>query len=183
MATAITEVSTYTATVYVPDDGEDADSDSLKDNFVQGLADRTLYLKDAIEDEVSDREDADDEIKDCIPGLGDEVLIRAGGFPVVNVSTRFSFDYTGTGYHTWYQNSVADRGRIIWSTRTWSQLGSTATDSSATTGAYELTHSVDVTFSEAINSNDRIYVHVQGESSTNAITGLEILDIVGYVED
>lgn len=44
MPTSITETSTFTASLSVPTDTEGATSASLKDTFVQGLANRTKYL-------------------------------------------------------------------------------------------------------------------------------------------
>lgn len=47
MPSSVTETSEFTANVQVPNDGEDCDSSSLLDNFVQKLTNRTKFLKDA----------------------------------------------------------------------------------------------------------------------------------------
>lgn len=44
MPTAITEVDEFTASVGVPNPGEPANAASLRDNFVQGLTNRTRWL-------------------------------------------------------------------------------------------------------------------------------------------
>lgn len=47
MPTNVTEISTFTPTIQVPNNGEPATQASLLGTFVQGLANRTRYLDDA----------------------------------------------------------------------------------------------------------------------------------------
>ncbi len=44
MPSGIVESATWDPFIYVPEDGEAANKDSLKDNFVQGLTNRTAFL-------------------------------------------------------------------------------------------------------------------------------------------
>ena len=44
MPSGIVESAVWTPFIYSPEDGEAADKDSVKDNFIQGLTNRTAYL-------------------------------------------------------------------------------------------------------------------------------------------
>lgn len=65
------------------------------------------------------------------------------------------------------------------------QVGATITDTSATTGAYELVHPLTITgLTEAMSgdSGNRYYILVTGEAGANSVAGLAITDIVATID-
>lgn len=63
------------------------------------------------------------------------------------------------------------------------QLGSTATDGSLSVGAYEPVHGFSVAFAaETVNrETTRYFARFEGESGTNALTGLDIIGLLTTV--
>jgi hypothetical protein len=102
MPTNIVEVDTYTATIQVPNDTEDANQSSLKDTFVQALANRTNRHKlHKLGDGVTSVTEAL-----TVDGAG-AITYSAGKWPGLSsrVITRIQDTFGGFSSASWSRNS------------------------------------------------------------------------------
>ncbi len=195
MPTAVSETDTYTAALQVPNDGEDVNQASLLSNFVQGLGNRTLHLKNKT------------------PGVGATYQIEIPlGSASLNIGTRFAFLESAL---LWQQTSVADGGALYFPLPLMAAYGTlkevhlivdggsthggvpatkpkitimrnvatigaasitapasvgTATDSSASVGSYELVHAISVTGLAVVPTDiNTHWLKVEGETGANSV--------------
>jgi hypothetical protein len=201
MASTLTEVDTYTATVTVPDDGDTRNASSVVAGF-QDIADRTKNL---------DRRSM----------MGETELVVPGGLFVphdVSVTTDYVRSSSGVAGHHWLQNSTTaslllaplphlrsgtitaitlylegsvGHGGLPATMPEFYLISAPLTDGSApvtevtaqvdasgSVGAYEVPHTIDATgLSVTIDPLNSYWVSMLGEASTNSQTGLAFYNL------